>query len=98
MKAKIFTIQQAIKAHSYLRDSPFLVRSDLAPNYGDHDAVTKDWSKYDHVIEGRIKLGGQEHFYLETSNCVAIPHEGDELEVFVSAQTTADVQVIGLVK
>jgi xanthine dehydrogenase large subunit len=29
-----------------------------------------------HVIEGRIEIGGQEHFYLEGQSALALPQEG----------------------
>uniref|UniRef100_F1KRL5 xanthine dehydrogenase n=1 Tax=Ascaris suum TaxID=6253 RepID=F1KRL5_ASCSU len=87
------TIEDAIANNSYLMDSPFVVRSCLADDYGDHDAVTDDWSQYDHVIEGSIKIGGQEHFYLETQNCIVIPGEVDEFEIITSTQCVRDVQV-----
>ena len=38
-------------------------------------------------------MGGQEHFYLETHNCVVIPHEDDELEVISSTQHVDGAQV-----
>lgn len=42
---------------------------------------------------GQIRIGGQEHFYLETHNCVAIPGEGDEMQIISSTQGVNDVQV-----
>lgn len=51
-----------------------------------------DWSKYEKVVEGQIRIGGQEHFYLETHNCVVIPGEDDEIEVISSTQSVSDVQ------
>lgn len=42
---------------------------------------------------GKIRMGGQEHFYLETQNCVAIPGEtDDEIEILCSTQSLKDVQ------
>jgi xanthine dehydrogenase molybdopterin-binding subunit B len=37
-------------------------------------------------------MGGQEHFYLETQNAVAIPGESGEMEVISSTQCVNDVQ------
>ncbi|KJH50087.1 CO dehydrogenase flavoprotein [Dictyocaulus viviparus] len=56
-------------------------------------SIENDWSAYDYVVEGEIKIGGQEHFYLETQQCLVIPNEGDELEIITSAQGTNDVQL-----
>ncbi|KHJ83862.1 aldehyde oxidase and xanthine dehydrogenase, a/b hammerhead domain protein [Oesophagostomum dentatum] len=50
------------------------------------------WSKYDRVVEGEIRIGGQEHFYLETQQCIVVPLEDDELIVHVSAQGTKGIQ------
>ncbi len=40
----------------------------------------------DHVIEGEVKMGGQEHFYLEPQGSVIIPLENDEMVVIASTQ------------
>ena len=37
-------------------------------------------------------MGGQEHFYLETQNCLVVPGEGDEMRVICSTQAVNDVQ------
>lgn len=45
------------------------------------------------IFIGKIRIGGQEHFYLETHNCVAIPGEtDDEIEIISSTQSLKDVQ------
>lgn len=50
------------------------------------------------VLEGRTRMGGQEHFYLETMSCLAIPkHESGEIEVYASTQAITDAQVSDLV-
>ncbi|KAL6737361.1 hypothetical protein Aduo_011012 [Ancylostoma duodenale] len=85
----IVTIEDAIKTNSFL-GQPLLIHSSLLEN---EKVVEHDWSKYDHVVEGEIKMGGQEHFYLETQQCVVIPHEDDELEILISAQGTNDAQM-----
>ena len=35
-----------------------------------------------HVLEGELKTGAQEHFYMETQATLAIPHEDKEMELF----------------
>jgi len=42
----------------------------------------------DHVLEGEVKMGGQEHFYLEPQGSVIIPLENDEMVVIASTQVT----------
>ena len=41
----------------------------------------------EHVLEGTVRVGGQEHFYLETHGCIAVPKgEDGEMELFASTQ------------
>lgn len=41
----------------------------------------------DYTFTGVARMGGQEHFYLETNACVAIPkHEDGEMEIWSSSQ------------
>ncbi len=47
-----------------------------------------------HRVAGRLKIGGQEHFYLESQIALAIPGEEDELLVHVSTQHPSEVQHI----
>lgn len=46
----------------------------------------------DHILEGEVRMGGQEHFYLETNATIAVPREEDELEVFCSTQHPTEIQ------
>ena len=55
-------------------------------------SVDETWDKCDHVIEGAIDLGGQEHLYLETNRARAIPREDDQMQVFSSTQSPTAVQ------
>lgn len=82
---------------------PFYVHSSMAEG---GDLKTYEWSQYDKIIEGNpdaihmslnlcsgeVRMGGQEHFYLETQNCLVIPGEDQELEVVSSTQCVNDVQ------
>lgn len=47
----------------------------------------------DHVLEGTIKLGGQEHFYLEPNGAIVIPTENDEFLLISSTQAPNKHQV-----
>jgi len=76
--------QQAVDAGSYLGPSRELCSGD--PSQALNDA--------DHVLEGEIYIGGQEHFYLETQACLVVPKGTDnQLEIFSSAQSSTIVQV-----
>ena len=43
-------------------------------------------------IDGRLTVGGQEHFYLESQIAMAIPGEDDEIAIHVSTQHPSEVQ------
>lgn len=45
-------------------------------------------------VSGTLRTGGQDHFYLETHCCIAIPiNEHNEIEVISSSQSPSDLQV-----
>ena len=61
--------------------------------------VTKGFEQSDHVIEGEVHIGGQEHFYLETNATLAVPkNEDGEMELFVSTQNPTETQVLRILK
>ncbi|KAF2479259.1 Molybdopterin-binding domain of aldehyde dehydrogenase-domain-containing protein [Neohortaea acidophila] len=79
----IFTIEEAIEANSYFDHYHYI-------NDGDLD---KAFAESDHVFTGVARMGGQEHFYLETNACVVIPKPEDgEMEVWTSTQNPAETQ------
>ena len=43
-------------------------------------------------LEGRVRIGGQEHFYLEGQAALAVPGEDDEMRVWSSTQHPSEVQ------
>ena len=55
-----------------------------------HDIVCGDvgaaWEQCAHVVEGSVRVGGQEHFYLEPQGTVILPSENDEYVVISSTQ------------
>ena len=49
----------------------------------------------DVIIESEVYVGGQEHFYMETQCCVAVPRgEDGEMDIFSSTQFPIAVQVV----
>jgi xanthine dehydrogenase/oxidase len=47
------------------------------------------WEKCERVFEGTTRIGGQEHFYLETNAALVIPNLEDKtFEVWSSTQNT----------
>jgi xanthine dehydrogenase/oxidase len=88
---QILTIEDAIEKNSFLNgyerqlkkgeinDKTFVIEDDLKGK--------------EFVFEGKCRIGGQEHFYLETHGCLVIPKgEDDEMEVYSSTQSVNDVQ------
>ena len=43
-------------------------------------------------LEGGVRIGGQEHFYLEGQAALAVPGEDDEMRVYSSTQHPSEVQ------
>eukprot|EP00300_Choanocystis_sp_HF-7_P021075 c20731_g1_i2.p1 GENE.c20731_g1_i2~~c20731_g1_i2.p1 ORF type:complete len:1155 (+),score=277.93 c20731_g1_i2:26-3490(+) len=46
----------------------------------------------DGVVEGDIRVGGQEHFYLETQACIVVPGERNEIKIISSTQCAPKTQ------
>ena len=44
------------------------------------------WEQCDVVLEGEVRVGGQEHFYLEPQGTIVLPGENDEMTVISSTQ------------
>lgn len=64
-------LQDAIEKNSYLNMHHVIKRGDVSVGF----------SESDHIIEGSMKVGGQEHFYLETNTTLAVPGEDGEMQV-----------------
>uniref|UniRef100_A0A8C2FD45 Aldehyde oxidase 5 n=1 Tax=Cyprinus carpio TaxID=7962 RepID=A0A8C2FD45_CYPCA len=60
--------------------------------------LEEGFEKADHILEGELYMGGQEHFYMETQGLIAIPKgEAGELELYVASQHAAYTQeVVGI--
>jgi xanthine dehydrogenase molybdopterin binding subunit len=56
--------------------------------------VVKAFEECDHTLNGILTTGGQEHWYLETQSCLAIPGEGKEIKVYSSTQHPSETQTI----
>ncbi|KAL8915107.1 MAG: hypothetical protein Q9171_000410 [Xanthocarpia ochracea] len=79
----IFTIEEAIANESYFQHYRYI-------NKGDAEKAFKE---ADHVYTGIARMGGQEHFYLETQACVAVPKPEDgEMEIWSSTQNPTETQ------
>lgn len=52
------------------------------------------WKDCDTIVEGRTESGAQEHLYLETQGCIAVPVEGGGVKIISSTQGPTVVQKI----
>ena len=52
------------------------------------------WSECATIVTGRVDTGGQEHLYLETQSCLAIPEARGRLHLFSATQSPSAVQRI----
>ncbi|KAM4060647.1 molybdopterin-binding domain of aldehyde dehydrogenase [Hirsutella rhossiliensis] len=79
----VLTMEEAVEKESF---HPFYREI----KRGDTEAAFKSC---DHVFTGTVRMGGQEHFYLETHACLVIPKPEDgEMEVFASTQNANETQ------
>jgi xanthine dehydrogenase/oxidase len=79
----ILTIEDAIQYESFLGDEQCLRRGD----------PEKALTEAEHTLTGTLLVGGQEHFYLETNCCMAIPSNDDqELTLYSSTQNPSKTQ------
>ncbi|OAP38125.1 aldehyde oxidase [Sinorhizobium glycinis] len=66
-----------------------LVTPPLTLQRGDAEAELK---RAPRRLKGKMRIGGQEHFYLEGHIALAIPGEDDEVTVWVSTQHPSEIQ------
>ncbi|KAK4910731.1 hypothetical protein LTR66_017411, partial [Elasticomyces elasticus] len=79
----IFTIEEAVENQSFFEHYRYIKKGN----------VDEAFAKCDHVFEGTARMGGQEHFYLETNVALAIPKPEDgELEIWSSTQNPTETQ------
>ncbi|XP_063625134.1 xanthine dehydrogenase [Cydia splendana] len=80
----IVTMEDAIEKKSFYPQFPKTIRR------GDVKKVFADPNNI--IIEGQCRMGGQEHFYLETHAAFAIPKKEDnEMEIFCSSQHPSEI-------
>lgn len=79
----VLTIEQAIDAKSFFVRDRILARG----------SVDEGMAEAEHVFSGEVRMGGQEHFYMETQAVLCVPRE-DEMEVVSSTQAVAKTQTL----
>ncbi|MCT8161190.1 xanthine dehydrogenase molybdopterin binding subunit [Pseudoruegeria sp. SHC-113] len=82
-KPAILTVEAAMEANSRFEDGPRIYTK------GDVDTALAAASRR---VEGRIEIGGQEHFYLEGQAALALPQEGGDMLVHSSTQHPTEIQ------
>jgi xanthine dehydrogenase/oxidase len=78
----IISIEDAIAGDSFFPIHHEIRKGDVNAARGDSDFV----------VEGTVKMGGQEHFYLETNCSVVTPLDNGFLEVLSSTQNVNETQ------
>jgi xanthine dehydrogenase large subunit len=79
----ILSIDDALSADSHFEDGPRIYQK------GDAGAAI---ASADQIVEGRIEIGAQEHFYLEGQAALALPQEGGDMVVHSSSQHPTEIQ------
>jgi xanthine dehydrogenase large subunit len=54
--------------------------------------IAEGFKNSKHVLSGEMRIGGQDHFYLEGMIALAIPGEDDEVTIHASTQHPSEVQ------
>lgn len=80
----VFTVEEALERGELYVPERRIER-------GDPDAALESAP---HILEGECHFGGQEHFYLETQRCLAIPLEDGGLLLHSATQATSEVQEV----
>jgi xanthine dehydrogenase/oxidase len=79
----IVSIEDAIAKQSFFELTRSMARGSLEEAFNSSD----------HVIEGEMRVGGQNHFYFETQASIVIPKpEDDEFEIWSSSQHPSENQ------
>jgi len=80
----LVTVQDAIKANSFHGIQPVIQKGDWEAGF----------EQAAHVFEGDFDFAGQEHFYLETQNSLALIDENEQLLIHCSTQHPTETQDI----
>lgn len=80
----ILTIEDAIQNGVTVQPSRKIETGDIAEAF----------KNAKNIIEGELKVGGQEHWYLETQICLCIPQEGRDMKVYSSTQNPSETQLL----
>ncbi|XP_062710701.1 LOW QUALITY PROTEIN: xanthine dehydrogenase [Aedes albopictus] len=83
ISSPIVTLEDAIQHKSFFPGYPkYMIKGN----------IDEGFAQAYRIVEGDCRLGGQEHFYLETHTCLAVPRDSDEIELFTATQHPSAVQ------
>ncbi|SEN02534.1 xanthine dehydrogenase, molybdenum binding subunit apoprotein [Loktanella fryxellensis] len=82
-EAPVLTIQDALAANARFEDGPRIWTK---------GCVDTALSRAPHRVQGRIDMGGQEHFYLEGQAALALPQDNGDMVVQSSTQHPTEIQ------
>jgi xanthine dehydrogenase large subunit len=82
-KTPILSIDEALAAGSRFEEGPRV--------YGKGDVDTA-LAAASHTLAGSLKIGGQEHFYLEGQAALALPGENGDMTIHSSTQHPTEIQ------
>ena len=80
----ILSIEDALEKESYV-----LPKSTVS--FGDAQAALENATNR---LQGTLKCGGQDHFYLEGQVAMAVPREGGDFLIYSSTQHPSEVQLL----
>jgi len=80
----ILTIEQAIEKNNLLGPPRTMQRGDVNSALGSAP----------HILNGEIRTGAQEHWYLESQISLCIPGEHNEMNVFSGTQNPTETQIL----
>ncbi len=86
LRCIVVLLQDAIKHDSYYSDFGMSLEAGNV-------AEVLNSLEPENILSGSLKIGGQEHFYMETQGCLAIPKKDGEMELISSSQYPSEVQV-----
>jgi xanthine dehydrogenase large subunit len=80
----VLTIEEAIAKKQFIGPTRRI-------KHGDVEAA---FAKAEHVLDGTLTSGGQEHFYLEPQSALAIPGEAGQVTIHSSTQNPTEIQAM----
>lgn len=78
----ILTIEDAMEQQSWILDPTVLETGD----------AEETLAKLPYKVKGKLRTGGQDHFYLEGQISMAVPREAQSMQIYCSTQHPTEVQ------